>query len=184
MENQVLRAIRDRRSTRKYKEKQISEEELQVILEAGIQAPSANNMQPWHFTVIQKKEMINHISDKSKELMLQSDNEHIVSMGKSQVNIFYNAPTVIILSGKETVPSSLVDCSAAIENMLIAGESIGLGSVWIGLVRFFFADNEEVKKLELPDGYKPHYAVAIGYKNGDIIQGISKRNMDVINYIR
>ena len=138
MENEVLKAIRNRRSTRKYKAEQISEEELQTILEAAIDAPSANNSQSWHFTVIQDKDLINNMSDKSKKIMLQSDNENIIKMGKSDLNIFYKAPTVIVVSGKEDVDSSLVDCSAAIENMLIACESINLGAVWIGLIRFFF----------------------------------------------
>lgn len=184
MENHVLEAIKNRRSTRKYKEEQISEEELQTILEAAIQAPSANNLQSWHFTVIQGKEMINYISDKSKELMLRSDNENIVKIGKSPLNIFYSAPTVIIVSGKEEVSSSLVDCSAAIENMLIAAESIGLGTVWVGNVRFFFTLDDEVKKLEIPNGYKPFYAVAVGYKDNDTVLGPSRRNRDVINYVR
>lgn len=184
MENEVLKAIRNRRSTRKYKDQQLSEEELQTILEAGIQAPSANNSQSWHFTVIQDREMISSISDKSKEVMLQSENEAIVNIGKNPGNIFYNAPTVIIVSGKEEVSSSLVDCSAAIENMLLAAESLGLGTVWVGLVRFFFTLSDEVKKLNLPNGYKPFYAVAIGNKYNDTVQGPSKRNKDVVNYIR
>lgn len=184
MGNKVLETIRNRRSTRKYKNEQIGEEELQTIIDAGIQAPSANNSQPWHFTVVQNKEMINFISDKSKEVMLQSDNESIVNFGKSPVNLFYNAPTVIIVSGNEDISSSLVDCSAAIENMLIAAESMGLGTVWIGLVRFFFTLDVEVEKLKLPNGYKPFYAVAIGHKDNDSVIGPSKRNRDVINYIR
>jgi len=184
MENQVLQAIRNRRSTRKYKEEQISEEELQAILEAGIQAPSAVNEQPWHFTVVQNKEMINHMSKKAKEEMIQSDNEGAVTFGKSDVNIFYHAPTVIIVSGKKDVPSSLVDCSAAIENMLIAAESIGLGTVWVGFVRFFFKLHNEVKKLKLPEGYEPFYAVVVGYKENDDIVGAPVRNREVVNYIR
>ncbi|MGH4124234.1 MAG: hypothetical protein ACREV6_15010 [Clostridium sp.] len=54
----------------------------------------------------------------------------------------------------------------------------------VGLVRFFFSLSDEVKKLELPNGYKPFYAVAIGNKANDTILGPSKRNKDVINYIR
>ena len=183
MENEVLKAIQNRRSTRKYKEEQITEEELQAILEAGIQAPTAINAQPWHFTVIQNKEMINYISDKSKEVMLASGNERLVNIGKSSTNIFYNPPTVIIVSTKEDVASGPVDCSAAIENMLIAAESMGLGSVWIGLAGFFFSLEEEVKKLNLPDGSKPFYAVSFGYKETNTV-GPSKRNKDVVNYIR
>jgi nitroreductase len=184
MENAVLKAIENRRSTRKYKEEQLTEEELQALLDAGIQAPSANNSQPWHFTVIQNRDMINLISNLSREMMLKSDNEQIVNMGKNVSNIFYNAPTIIVISGKKDVTSSLVDCSAAIENMLIAAESMGLGTVWIGLIRFFFTFSDEVKKLQIPNGYEPLYAVAVGYKENDRVLGPSKRNKEVINYIR
>ena len=68
--------------------------------------------------------------------------------------------------------------------MLIAAESIGLGTVWIGLVKFFFTCNEEMKKLKLPDGYEPFYAVAVGYKANNNVLAQSKRNRDVLNYIR
>ena len=68
--------------------------------------------------------------------------------------------------------------------MLIAGESIGLGTVWVGFVRYFFTLTEEVKKLKLPDGYEPFYAVAVGYKEDESVFGPSKRNREVINYIR
>jgi len=184
MENEVIKTIKNRRSVRKYKEEQIKEEELQTILEAGIQAPTANNSQPWYFTVDQDRELIDLINTESKKMMVQSDNKKLVKMGKNIPNIFYNAPTVIIASGKKDIESALVDCSAAIENMLIAAESIDLGGVWIGLARFFFADEENIEKLDLPNGYEPFYAVAIGYKEDNIPTGPSKRNMDVINYIR
>jgi len=184
MENEVVKSIINRRSTRKYKAEQISEEELQVLLECGIQAPSAVNAQPWHFTVVQNKEMINNMSNKAKEVMLQSDNDDVVKFGKSDVNIFYNAPTVIVVSGKKDVSSSLVDCSAAIQNMLIAAQSIGLGTVWVGLVRFFFTLNTDIQKLGLPDGYEPFYAVAVGYKENDSNLGPTKRDKDVVTYIK
>lgn len=184
MENEVIKAIKNRRSVRNYKEEQITEEELETILEAGIQAPSANNLQPWHFTVIQDQELIDFISAESKKKMVQSDEPKLVKMGKNIPNIFYNAPTVIIASGKKDIQSAVVDCSAAIENMLITAESIDLGGVWIGLTRFFFQNEENVKKLDLPQGYQPFYAVALGYKGDNIPAGPSKRKMDVINYIR
>lgn len=185
MTNSVLETIMNRRSIRSYKDEQLTDGEVQAILGAGIQAPSANNSQSWHFTVIQNKNIIDFISDKSKEVMRKSDNETIVKMGQSGVNIFYNAPTVVIVSGREDVQSSLVDCSAAIENMLIAAESIRVGSVWIGFVRFFFSLVEEVKKLNIPEGYVPYYAVALGYKRDDNKMTVpSNRNKNVVNYIR
>ena len=184
MENEVLKVIKNRRSTRKYKEKQINEEELQALLEAGIHAPSAINAQSWHFTVIQDKKLINHMSDKTREVMCNNSDEMISSIGRNIENIFYNAPTLIIVSGKKDVASSLVDCSAAIENILIGAESIGLGAVWIGLVKFLFAIEEEINKINLPDGYKPLYAISVGYKANDISLEPLKRNREVVNYIR
>lgn len=69
--NEVLKTLKGRRSIRAYLPDQIPNEDLQAILEAGIYAPTAHNDQPWHFTVIQNKEKLQYISDKSKELMAE-----------------------------------------------------------------------------------------------------------------
>jgi nitroreductase len=56
------------------------------------------------------------------------------------------------------------DISAAIQNMLIAAESLGIGSCWIGLARFYFMDPLNCKRLKIPEGCEPKYAVIFGYK--------------------
>lgn len=169
--NQVVDCIKKRRSVRGYKEEQIKEEELQMILDAALWAPSAHNSQPWHFTVIQDPDFINHISTVSLQGMTQSPVEWVARMGEKGRPIFYGAPTVVIVSGKkDEFLDPLIDCSAAAENLLLAAESLDIGSCWIGLVRYFFNHTEEVKKLQLPEGYKPFYAICLGYKvrpNGD-----------------
>lgn len=183
--NEVLKTLKGRRSIRAYLPDQIPNEDLQAILEAGIYAPTAHNDQPWHFTVIQNKEKLQYISDKSKELMAESEIEWIKNMGlNDKVNILYNAPTLIIVSGKKDAVAPKVDCSAAIENMLIAAESLNIGSVWLGLVTFFFQLEDEVKKLGIPEGYEPYYGVALGYKANEKNPTAPKRNLDVINYIK
>lgn len=184
IDNEVLKVIRNRKSTRTYKSEQIKEAELEAILGAGIQAPSANNEQPWHFTTIQDKELINHISAKSKELMIDSGIEPLIKIAKSPMHIFYDAPTIIVVSGKEDVRSSLVDCSAAIENMLIAAESLNMGAVWVGLAKFFFTDEEEAAKIDKPTGYQPLFAIAVGYKKKQSTSGPAKRNQEVKTYMR
>lgn len=185
MTNLVLETLKNRRSTRKFKDEQLTEEELQAILEAGIHAPSANNGQTWHFTVIQNKDFIKHMNDKSKEAMINSTEKDISLAGKGNVNLFYDAPTLIVVSGKITNKSSIVDCSAAIENMLIAAESIGVGGVWIGMIRFYLSLEDEVKKLNIPEGYQGYYAVALGHKiDNNVTHGTANRNLNVMNYIR
>lgn len=184
MKNQTLKDIMNRRSTRKYKEQQISNEELETLLDSAIQAPSAMNSQPWHFTVVQNKNMIDDINEISKKHMAKDENPYISKLGNSESHIFYNAPTVIIVSGKKTISSALVDCSAAIQNMLIAAESIGLGTVWVGFARWFFESGEKIENLETPEGYESYYAIAIGYKKDSTVIGPGKRNKDIIEYIK
>lgn len=163
--NQVVDSIKNRRSVRAYREEQIKEEELQTILDAGRWAPSAHNSQPWHFTVIQNQEFIRHMSAVSIQGMTQSSVGWVARMGQNGRDIFYGAPTVVIVSGKkEEFLDPLIDCSAAAQNILLAAESLDIGSCWIGLVRFFFEYAEEVKKLQLPEGYQPFYAICLGYK--------------------
>lgn len=183
--NEVINAIKSRRSVRNYRQEQIRQEELDLIIEAAIYAPSAHNEQPWHFTVIQNRELINHINNKSKELMAKSDIKWIKTMGSSQkMDVTYGAPTLVVVSGKDAAVSWEAGCSAAIQNMLIAAESLNIGSIWLGLVAFFFSLNEETGKLEIPEGYTPLYGVALGYKSVQKEQITPKRNFNVINYIR
>jgi nitroreductase len=73
----MLQIIKSRRSTRSFLPEQIKEDELQAILEAGIYAPSATNQQPWHFTVIQNKDLIDWLSNGFKELARNSDNDYL-----------------------------------------------------------------------------------------------------------
>jgi len=182
--NEVISVIKSRRSVRAYKEEQIKEHELQAILEAGLWAPSAHNSQPWHLTVIQDPDLIHHISDVSTKAMAKSEVKWMARIGQSGRSIFHNAPTVIIVSGKEEeFLDPLIDCSAATQNLLLAAEALEIGSCWIGLIRFFFDQEEEVEKLQLPEGHKPFYAVCLGYKVRMNGQGPARAS-GTVSYIR
>lgn len=181
--NKVFENIKSRRSIRKYLSEQIKDNELEIILESAIYAPTGGNEQPWHFTVVQNSNLINKMSLESKKVMENSPIDWVSKMGKSEhLNIFFHAPTVIIVSGRENATSPLPDCCAAIQNMLLAAESIDIGSCWIGLVAFFFEYEENIKELEIPNGYKPYYAVSLGYKATQ--NNAPERNKDVVNYIK
>ena len=183
--NEILKVIKNRRSIRSYLPTQIKQKDLDLIIEAGIYAPSAHNDQPWHFTVIQNTEIIQYISDKAKELLLESETEWMKKLvSNPNINLAYNAPTLIIVSGNKSALAPKTDCSAAIQNMLLAAESLNIGSVWLGVVSFFFKLENEVKKLGIPEGYEPYYGVALGYKSiaKEIIA--PKRNLNVVNYIK
>jgi len=93
----------------------------------------------------------------------------ISELGRNEkYNIFYDAPTAIVVAAKKDAVSPLADACAAIENMLIAAESLGLGSCWIGFVKFYFTRSERLKKFGIPDGYEVHYGIALGRKPDDL----------------
>lgn len=182
--NKVLENIKSRRSIRKYRSEQIKDEELEMILESAIYAPTGGNDQPWQFTVIQNKKLIDEMSAESKKVMANAPIDWMAQMGKSEhYHVLFHAPTVVIVSGKEDATSPLPDCCAAIQNMLLAAESIDIGSCWIGLARFFFENPENIEKLGIPEGYKPYYAVSLGYK-GSSNNKAPERNTNVVNYIK
>jgi len=183
--NEVLSVIKSRRSVRAYKPEQLKQEELDILLEAAIYAPTGNNAQPWHFTVIQNKDVIDGLNRLAKEVLGNSGSDYgkKVSANPNFV-ITYGAPTLIIVSGRADAPSSKVDCSAAIQNVLLAAESLNIGSVWLGLITPAFSVEGETEKIGVPEGYVPYYGIALGYKQSDEKREAPTRKRDVVNYIR
>jgi len=181
--NPVLTAIKNRRSVRQYRPEQITKEELDAILEAGMWAPSSHNSQPWHFTVIQDPAKIKQLSDETKKILATSEIDWVRKIGLSDRNIFHGAPTVVIVSGHQGDSfEPIVDCAAAIQNMLLAAESLDIGSCWNGLVRFYFNTEAGRKFVPLPEGYIPYYAVSLGYKKVPNGPGPQRKGIQ-INYL-
>lgn len=156
--NETIKTILNRRSIRKYQPEQIKNDELKSILEAGKYAPSAMNQQSWHFTVIQNKDFLNKINDVCKSN---------VPRFNQMPSIFYNAPTLIILSGDEKAIAPKIDGALAMGNMFLAAESLGIGSCWIHAVNSIpesEVGNALLKELGIPEGYKIIGSGAFGYK--------------------
>jgi nitroreductase len=116
----VIDAIFTRRSIRKYTGQPIEQGELEQILKAGFYAPSAHNHQPWHFIVVRDPRILEKIA-----------------AGHQYSKMLPQAGCAIIVCGdtkKEELLGFLIeDCSAAIQNMLLAAHGLGLGAVWCGL---------------------------------------------------
>lgn len=182
--NEVLNVIKSRRSVRAYKPEQIKDEELSLILEAATYAPSGINTQPWHFTVIQNSEIIKKMNAAANEVMSKSESEWVRNMAAKNSDLTYAAPTLIIVSGKKDTPSGIADCSAAIQNILLSAESLNIGSVWLGLITECFRIEGEAEKIGIPEGYRPFFGVALGYKQRDEKTEAPERKKSVVNYIK
>lgn len=162
--NEVLKTIAKRRSIRQFEAKQISGADLQAIIDAGLQAPTGHNDQSVYLSVIQDATLIKELSDGSKAEMQKLPVPWIANIGKNEkLNIYYDAPTIILVAAKKDAVSPLADVCAAIQNILIAATSLNIGSCWIGFTKFYFTAAERNKKAGIPDGYEVHYGVALGH---------------------
>jgi len=184
--NEVIQNIMNRRSVRVYSDEQIKKEDLDLILNSGLVAPSACNLQPWHFTVVQNKALINKLSVESKKEFLTSEIEMFRKMASNEnYNIFYGAPSIIVVSGEKSSETAQVDCAAAAENMILAAESLNIGTCWIGLVTFLFRSSraqEFSNLLEIPEDYEPYYAITLGYKKFPNPKP-QPRRVNTVNYV-
>ncbi len=147
----VLDAIFTRRSVRKYTEGHITQEQLMTIIKAGCFAPSAHNRQPWHFVVIKDKEKLQAIAGfHPYGKMLPGADICIVVCGDKQ---------------RQSETGFLIeDCSAAIQNMLLAIHGLGLGGVWCGLYPVTHLTKGMKKMLSLPDSIIPVGLISLGRK--------------------
>jgi len=153
-------AVRLRRSCRKYKDGQISEEDLQKILNAGQLAPIAGaDYSMSHITVVQDKPFLKEIDEACE----------ITTPNGKKIRPLYDAPTIIVLSvtgpSRDNIEYSNVGC--AIENMMLEATNLGLGSVYLwGWLHKLRKHPELIARFNLPEGYSIISAMAVGYAAG------------------
>lgn len=167
MENEVLRALFQRRSHRAFSPVQLSDQELDALVQSGMTSPSANNHQPWHFSVVQNQGLLDDISAESARIaMTQPEDTRNPRFNAPSFHVFYHAPTVVFISSDSALPLKAIDCGIAVQSIALAAESMGLGSVILGLPRLAFeggARNRLEKALDIPEGYSFTIAIAIGH---------------------
>ena len=186
--NETIRIIKQRRSNRAFRAEQITDEELQAVLEAGQYAPHAGD-QAWHFTVVQNPDLLERLNRAAKEAALQVDMGFLSTLARDpSFHCLHHAPTLIIVSGDGRAPIPLdADCAAANENMLIAAESLGLGACWVFFVALAFSLQEGPalrEELKLPEGYQPKAALVLGYKQDDAPIPAPERKPNLVTIIR
>lgn len=157
--SEVLNAIAKRSSTRSYTDRKLTKEELDKLIIAGLQAPTAANTQEVHITVVNGDNPILEEIEEAKNLSMELHNP--------QNNFYCGAPTVLILSGDSNFYWSKVDAGIAVENIAIAAEGMGLGSLIIGCIKDALSGEKKAyfaNALKFPEGYEYEVAIAVGYK--------------------
>lgn len=167
--NDVIKAIVERRSIRKYKPDPIAEKDRDLILKAGLHAPSAKNTQSWHILAVQKPDIIDRITDEVKAALLRAKIDKYKALAENpnyRVN-FGAAPLFTIVSAASAQTSCPAeDCSCVLENMFLAAHSLGIGSCWVnqlGCISDEPAFRRFITELGVPADNTIYGSAAFGY---------------------
>jgi nitroreductase len=200
--NLVIQTIKERRSVRNFEKKNVDKELIQDLIQVGKFAPSAENRQPWRFIVITNKNLMKELSlmvrEELKKLLKRrfikkfsikelKDEEILkllygVSFSEDDL-IFFDAPVVIfILTEKKLFNDE--SCACCAQNIMLAAQSCGLGSCWIGFASILGMKKEVMKKIGAPNGYHIAATIALGYPK-EKIKKLPLRNVeaDIIKWI-
>lgn len=157
--NKVIETIQTRSSTRGYTAQPLTKEELDILLRAGLQAPTAANRQEIHFTVVPGSHPVLQ--------ELETEKNRLREIVAPPHNFYYEAPTVVIISADSTYKWGSLDAGIAVENMALAAESLGLGNLIIGCILDAMSGDKKAyfnDALKIPPSYEYKIAIAFGHK--------------------
>jgi len=178
--NPVLSSIMARRSIRKYLDKPVEHDKLEIIVKCGINAPSGVNRQPWIVRVVEDQKLIADVTEVYKQV-----NAEQVKRDKDFKNMFRNAPNLICICTPANGGGEL-DAGLLGENIMLAAQSMGLGTCCLGGPVRFLLSNEKCKffidRLDIPADYKLNYIIAIGYP--DEQPDAKPRDASKVKYIK
>lgn len=155
----VLENIHSRTSIRQYSDKAVSRENLTTLVKAGMAAPTAGNMQPWNFLVIDEKETLKEIS---------KIHTATSPLAGAAAAILVTANMNTYNSRKDFSDRWVPDCSASTQNILLAATSMGIGSVWLGVYPCEERNLNLRKIIDIPENTNILCIVSLGYPSGDV----------------
>jgi len=165
---ELMEGILTRRSIRKFTNKPVSKEDINDLLKAAMQAPSAGNNQPWYFVVIDDRKIL----DKIPEFHPYS-------------KMLKEAPVAILVCAKVTTEKYcdywVQDCSAATQNLLLVAHAKGLGAVWLGVYPIQERVVGITDLLGLPSDVVPLSLTAIGYPS-EKKEPVDRYNEEKVKY--
>jgi nitroreductase len=157
---EVMNFILKRRSVREFMERKVEDEDITILLESAMAAPSSCDRKPWEYIVVNDKQLLARIDSK---------------LGGG----VYKAPLIIVVCGNMDLTKCdtcdcgnpqdscrefwIQDCSASMENLLIAASGIGLGGVWVGAFPNNYVVRTLSKILKMPENIIPLGIACIGY---------------------
>lgn len=174
------KVIKDRVSIRKYQKRNIDNSQLDYILECGHAAPTAGNVQPWEFIVVRDVAMKRKIVDTTYIGNQKNVSKHQEWLMDAPIFIIVcaNKDRIVAKYGEESMKKLIyLDCSASVENMLLAAVNLNLGSCYIS----GFKENELSQVLQLPSSLEVIAFIPIGYIEDTAIRRVKRPLKEIVH---
>lgn len=153
--NNAIETIMTRTSIRSFTDRAVSADTIEMLLRAGMAAPTAVNKQPWHFVVVNERAKLDELGGNGR-----------------QSQMWKESPLAIVVCGDMEIalegPAQafwVQDCSAATENILLAAHALGLGAVWTGCYPMEERMTNVRQVLNMPENIIPLCVIVMGYPN-------------------
>jgi len=181
--NKTIEDIITRRSVKKYLDKLVPAELIEEIVKAGMYAPSGMNMQSAMILAVTNKEMRDRLSRINLEIVMGKN----LTTTSGHSDPFYGAPVVLVVLAKKDSFTRIYDGSLVMENMMVAANSLGLGSCWIHRAKETF-ETEEGKQILLDLGITDEYEgignCIVGYAAPDALKPQIPRKDDYVVWVK
>jgi nitroreductase len=174
---EVFEAIKGRRSIRFYTEEEVTDEELNTLLEAATWAPSPCNKQSWRFVVVRKPETIEKLY---KAASYSTQNQTFVKKAKTVIVVCTDLDLYKTFPHRERALSlfTIQETAAATQNLLLAAHALGLGACWVSL----FSEDQVKEALNLPKNIRPLVIIPLGHTKSKTNPRPRKPLRDVVSY--
>jgi len=181
--NNTIEDIITRRSVKKYLDKEVPLELVEQVVKAGTYAPSGMNKQSARIIAVTNREMRDQLSRINLEIVIGKN----LTTTSGHGDPFYGAPVVIVVLARKDSDTRIYDGSLVMENMMIAANSLGLGSCWIHRAKETF-ETEEGRQIMLDLGITEEYEgignCILGYTAPDAVKPQSARKDDYVVWVK
>lgn len=165
----AMHAIYERRAVREYTGTKPSKDTIRKLLDAAVQAPSAMDLQPWAFVVVQDPALLDRLSERSKKLSLQHMKPgsglslHRRELEDPKFSVFHDAGTLVAVVARPGEWPAVEDCCLAAQNLMLAAHAMGLGTCPIGFAREALNEPAAKQELGIPADHTVAMAIVVGY---------------------
>ena len=183
--NETLKNIANRYTCRDFNDTPLTEAQTEELVKAALAAPSAMNLQPWHVIIVTDKALVDELDAEGMDILSKNEDQSMYERMMSRGGkLFYNAPCLVIILSDGSKWGTL-DCGILCQNVVIAAESMGLGTCIVGMAGLPLNGpkaDEYKKRLNFPEGH----TFAIGILVGEINSGKEPHELDrsKVSYIK